>query len=530
MAQEIKVTFVDGAVYDGFASTYTSPNGEVTWYFDADLDYRLQVDELGGTPSFQQYKTRSGGWVDISIIQNVEFKNISGTVSQLEPLTIYPSEGEPIVYDGSEAVSVSLASGGSGISEERARELFVLKAGDTMTGSLIVGDENGRHVRVNTNGRLQCYNDSNVISCSLGASNTNTGYVETFDPEGNINIRLSNVSSHTSNGFINVYNSDNMSVVRMYATSASNSGRIDMYNAGDNTFFTSLTHSGVYGNRNGNATFALSTSVDTVQSGTLFLYNNVGNAVHRMGVIAGTSYPAYSMCNSAGRQRLVIDSVHTYYADDNGVLRLTIGREDGDLKYGYVNIYGSNVSDYTKIKGNETKSNDYYLVSNGDIDMTAYGHIDCYANGGYAILRSSTSAVIEGYNGVVLSNTRSSSASDIFKFIEFTYDWYNHGSAYSKTLDEIYQVLYQRLSTVNVTNITNHIVNKTADLPTIDTFLLSWASYIVGEVITTNLGIASSVFTQTLLRAIEAVNNNPLAINKYVNSNMVVPMYNTLNQ
>ena len=101
MAKEIKVTFDDGGVYEGFANTYTL-NNAITYYFSFDRDYRVQV--TGNAITLQEYRN-AGAWYPIDIITAFEVSEISG--------------------------------GGSGdVTKEWVQDNFVLKSGDTMTGAL----------------------------------------------------------------------------------------------------------------------------------------------------------------------------------------------------------------------------------------------------------------------------------------------------------------------------------------------------------------------------------------------------------
>lgn len=103
MAKEIKVTFDDGGVYEGFANTYTLDNS-ITYYFSFDRDYRVQMTD--GAITLQEYRN-AGAWYPIDLITKFELAEISG--------------------------------GGSGTGDatkQWVQDNFVLKAGDTMSGAL----------------------------------------------------------------------------------------------------------------------------------------------------------------------------------------------------------------------------------------------------------------------------------------------------------------------------------------------------------------------------------------------------------
>ena len=100
MAKEIKVTFDDGGVYEGFANTYTL-NNAITYYFSFDRDYRVQITNSAIT--LQEYRN-AGAWYPIDIITGFEVTEISG--------------------------------GSGDVTKKWVEDNFVFKSGDTMTGPL----------------------------------------------------------------------------------------------------------------------------------------------------------------------------------------------------------------------------------------------------------------------------------------------------------------------------------------------------------------------------------------------------------
>lgn len=100
MAKEIKVTFDDGGIYEGFANTYTLDNS-ITYYFSFDRDYRVQL--TNGAITLQEYRN-AGAWYPIDLITKFELTEISG--------------------------------GTDDATKQWVQDNFVLKAGDTMSGSL----------------------------------------------------------------------------------------------------------------------------------------------------------------------------------------------------------------------------------------------------------------------------------------------------------------------------------------------------------------------------------------------------------
>ena len=99
MAKEIKVTFDDGGIYEGFANTYTLDNS-ITYYFSFDRDYRVQL--TNGAITLQEYRN-AGAWYPIELITKFELSEISG---------------------------------GGSATKEWVQDNFVLKSGDTMSGAL----------------------------------------------------------------------------------------------------------------------------------------------------------------------------------------------------------------------------------------------------------------------------------------------------------------------------------------------------------------------------------------------------------
>lgn len=104
MAKEIKVTFDDGGIYEGFANTYTLDNS-ITYYFSFDRDYRVQL--TNGAITLQEYRN-AGAWYPIDLITKFEIAEISG-----------------------------------GATKEWVQDNFVLKSGDTMSGTLKFNFGNG---------------------------------------------------------------------------------------------------------------------------------------------------------------------------------------------------------------------------------------------------------------------------------------------------------------------------------------------------------------------------------------------------
>lgn len=146
MAKEIKVTFEDGGIYEGFANTYTLDNS-ITYYFSFDRDYRVQLTNNAIT--LQEYRN-AGAWYPIDIITKFELAEISG--------------------------------GGTGdATQQWVKDNFVLKSGDTMTGSLhfnfgdgdmiVIGQSSStKRGLINFNGNMYFKNEENKIIASFVSS------------------------------------------------------------------------------------------------------------------------------------------------------------------------------------------------------------------------------------------------------------------------------------------------------------------------------------------------------------------------
>lgn len=142
MAKEIKVTFENGGVYEGFANTYTLDN-TITYYFSFDRDYRVQITD--NVISLQEYRN-AGAWYPIDIITNFEIAEIGGTADA---------------------------------TKQWVQDNFVLKSGDTMRGALKFDFGNGvvfkiepnstgtNRVKVTGNGELSWENDNKKPTFSI---------------------------------------------------------------------------------------------------------------------------------------------------------------------------------------------------------------------------------------------------------------------------------------------------------------------------------------------------------------------------
>lgn len=124
MASEIIVTFEDGAIFNGFANSYTKDD-KTFFYFEIDKKYRVQVLNNGESITLQQYKNTNGSWYNINIIKSVEIKTISG--------------------GGSGDVTIEYLKQNY-YSKQETDDRYVKKTGDTMSGNLIVANNDYKTV------------------------------------------------------------------------------------------------------------------------------------------------------------------------------------------------------------------------------------------------------------------------------------------------------------------------------------------------------------------------------------------------
>lgn len=131
MASEITVTFEDGGIFNGYASSYTKDN-TTTYYFEIDKKYRVQVLNSGETITLQQYKNTNGSWYNINIIKSVAITPISG--------------------GGGGDVTIEYLQKNY-YTKTETNEKYVKKSGDTMTGNLIF-DYNNYTLTLTSNGLI----------------------------------------------------------------------------------------------------------------------------------------------------------------------------------------------------------------------------------------------------------------------------------------------------------------------------------------------------------------------------------------
>lgn len=264
MAKEIKVTFDDGGIYEGFANTYTLDNS-ITYYFSFDRDYRVQLTNNAIT--LQEYRN-AGAWYPIDIITKFELAEISG---------------------------------GDAATQQWVKDNFVLKSGDTMTGALkfdfgagvvfrIEQYSSANRVQVTGNGGIFWENDDKKRTFSI-ISTTGTVSMSLYkiaDTVGGIWFRDFEFGSSGNDrgiSYSRIYNGDTNSAWLMNGKFQTNT---DWFFKGA-TYFESWSY------------WRSNDIINTIiqNNGGIRIYNGKNLAVHEMAYGTETNY--YSTYKYNGR-------------------------------------------------------------------------------------------------------------------------------------------------------------------------------------------------------------------------------------
>lgn len=322
MAKEIKVTFDNGGVYEGFANTYTLDNS-ITYYFSFDRDYRVQLTNNAIT--LQEYRN-AGAWYPIDIITKFELAEISG--------------------------------GGTGdATQQWVKDNFVLKSGDTMSGALkfdfgngvvfrIEPDPTAKRVDVTGNGGFYWENDDkkrafSILSSSSSASiniykvNNNYGGIWLRDYE------YGSTGTYRGFSYKRILNSDTNNTWLM-------SGKFQTNN---NWFFKAGVYFDAW------AYWRSNDIINTIiqNNGGIRVYNDMNIAVHEMGYDAEANY--YSVYKYNGRDTVSfvggqdpqyrITGYNNFASSVECYDKITIKREGQNtakliLSKGFLTVYGDN--------------------------------------------------------------------------------------------------------------------------------------------------------------------------------------------
>lgn len=267
MAKEIKVTFDDGGIYEGFANTYTLDNS-ITYYFSFDRDYRVQL--TNGAITLQEYRN-ADAWYPIEIITKFELSEISGT-------------------------------GTGSVTKEWVQDNFVLKSGDTMSGALKFNFGDGVLVTIGQtavskrgyielNGNMSFINTENKTIATLVTDKTFA-----------LNLYQSSAKINSVIAFRNYeYGNSGLSRTISYSQFANNdinspwvfNGTYIASNGwtfkSGNVYFETNT----YWRTNNNINAAI------WSNGNIRIYNNANLAIHKLSQYATTNY--YSTYQYNGR-------------------------------------------------------------------------------------------------------------------------------------------------------------------------------------------------------------------------------------
>lgn len=393
MAKEIKVTFDDGGIYEGFANTYTLDNS-ITYYFSFDRDYRVQL--TNGAITLQEYRN-AGAWYPIELITKFELSEISG----------------------------------GGATKEWVEDNFVLKSGDTMSGALK-------------------FNFGDGVIVTIGkTTDTKRGYIEINGNMYFINAENKRIASFTSdkNITLNLYQSSDkiQSVIAFRHYEYGNSGltrtiSYSQFTNGDAN--SSWQFNGTYIANNGwrfnsggvhfhtTAYWRSNNLINAIISPTegIRIYNNANLAIHKLARDAAANYyTSYqyngrtTFSNIGGedpRYRIMgytnfVNSVECYGAitiktENQSTGTLTRLRKGGV----YIeNASDPNSNDRTVIERNNftqySGSQSRFTVNSGRLDIFSNQHIFLHSglSGTTESYREFSYDAIRGYNKAPLNIT-----------------------------------------------------------------------------------------------------------------------------
>lgn len=421
MAKEIKVTFEDGGVYEGFANTYTLDNS-ITYYFSFDRDYRVQLTNNAIT--LQEYRN-AGAWYPIDIITKFELAKISG----------------------------------GDVTQQWVKDNFVLKSGDTMSGSLrfnfggddmiVIGQSSTtKRGLINFNGNMYFKNEENKTIAS-------------FVSTTNLTLNLYQASNgYNSNIYFKNYEAGSTGLSRSISYSEFRNNDTDNTWAFNGKFQANNTwwfkSGGVYFD-----TWAYWRSNDIINTiiqnnGGIRVYNDQNIAVHEMGYTAEANY--YSVYKYNGRDTVsfvdgqdpryritgynnFVDSIECYSkltvkteGQDTARLNLSKGKltiydNNGKKQYALTpnrfDIYngravichngagGGGADDvqaafqYNGVRTYNYNNNEFAIISGGTIRMDSTNGLSAYSRQGMSLRSDRTVSISHGAGAgydIILNN------------------------------------------------------------------------------------------------------------------------------
>ena len=378
MAKEIKVTFDDGGIYEGFANTYTLDNS-ITYYFSFDRDYRVQL--TNGAITLQEYRN-AGAWYPIELITKFELSEISG------------------------------GTGPGDATKEWVQDNFVLKSGDTMSGALK-------------------FNFGDGIIVTIGqTADTKRGYIKLNGNMFFINTENKTIASLATdkNCTLNLYQSSGKinSVIAFRNYEYGNSGltrTISYSQFTNNDTNSSWTFNGTYISNNAWRFKSGGVHFDTTAywrsnniinaiiypTGDIRIYNNATLAVHKLAQAAAANYYTSYQYNGRStfsniggedpRYRIIgynnfVNSIESYA----GITIKTENQSNGTLtRLRQSGIYIENASDPNSNDRTVIERNSFSQYAGSQRRFTVNsGRLDIFSNQ-HIFLHSGLPATTESY-------------------------------------------------------------------------------------------------------------------------------------
>ena len=203
--KEITVTFENGGVFNGSANSFTLDN-LITYYFAIDKNYRVQVNANTMAIELQEYQNTNGAWYGIDTITQVAVTEIKAegdvTKDYLEQNYYNKQQTNDQIKDTlqdyytKQQVDDLIAQGGGGevtkdyldqnyynkaqvdqiagrfYNKTESDRRYVRKAGDTMTGPLIITNSEGYKTAFEANS-WSIFNTEGVAMLNLYNNNVN---------------------------------------------------------------------------------------------------------------------------------------------------------------------------------------------------------------------------------------------------------------------------------------------------------------------------------------------------------------------
>ena len=412
--KEITVTFENGGVFNGSANSFTLDN-LITYYFTIDKNYRVQVNASTMAIELQEYQNTNGAWYGIDIITAVSVQEVQGGGTGGGDVT--KEYLEQNYYNKNET-------------DDR----YVLKTGDTMTGTLNITNSDGYKAIFSANSWFIINPDNDVL---LNLFNNNVNVYNS----GGVYIRQGSYGSAlltrlTTNGFyINSPNGEGVLSLTQENNYTScglhmfNNGRIAMHTGKPNTTERFLQINGssfyLYNNYdNGAIRFYGPVVMEdnlTVQGQFNVYDSSVFNAGVRLndesGIVIGNS-PNYTQ---------IVKSGMFIFADGNLVLRADTSRglelfnSHALIVHNDYNVGGKHtVYNWNGINTYNMSAGDEFnlMLNNNTLNLYCYRFL-VYGNYAVELRSTSTDVSIHGPQGYVSANNTPKATNDQFLSLNF---------------------------------------------------------------------------------------------------------------